>query len=64
MATERRVLEIRLLPEQAKVLEEVARLRTGQMDLQKPVDFGPYIDALLNKDVAACLAEIKARRGA
>jgi hypothetical protein len=55
---------IQVLPEQAKILEEVARLRTGQTDPQKPVDFGPYINALLNKDVAACLEEIKARRGA
>ena len=53
---------IQLLPEQANMLEEVARLRTGQIDLQTPVDFGPYINALLNKDVAACLEEIKARR--
>ena len=63
METERQTLTVQLLPEQAKLLEEVVRLRTGQMDLLKPVEFGPYIDALLNKDVAACLAEIKARRG-
>ena len=64
MATERRTLTIQLLPEQAALVEQVARLRTGQMDPQTPVDLGPYINALLNKDVAACLEEIKVRRGA
>ena len=64
MAIERRTLTIQLLPEQAEMLEYVARLRTGQMDPAGPVDFGLYIWGLLNKDIAACLEEIKARRGA
>ena len=64
MAIERRTLTIQLLPEQAEMLEYVARLRTGQMDPAGPVDLGPYIWGVLNKDVAACLEEIKARRGA
>ena len=64
MATERRTLTIQLLANQAEMVEQVARLRTGQMDPQTPVDLGAYIFALLNKDVAACLEEIKARRGA
>lgn len=63
MATERRTLTIQLLPEQAELVEQVARLRNGQMDLAVPVDWGAYIWALLNKDVAACLEEIKVRRG-
>jgi hypothetical protein len=64
MATARTVLNIQLLPETARVLENVARLRTGQMNPQATVDLGAYIFTLLNRDVAACLEEIKARRGA
>ena len=63
MATERRTLTVQLLPEQAELLELVAKLRTGQMDPAGPVDLGAYIWAVLNKDVAACLEEIKVRRG-
>lgn len=62
MATERRVLTIELLPEQAEFIEKVARLRTGQPNAQAPVDLSAYIFGLLNKDIAACLSEIKARR--
>lgn len=57
-------LTIPLEKDKATLLEEVARLRTGQMNPQMPVDLGPYIFALLNRDVAACLEEIKVRRGA
>lgn len=63
MATERQTLNIQLTPGQAALVEQVARLRTGQIDPQTPVDLGAYIYALLNKDVAACLEEIKVRRG-
>jgi hypothetical protein len=62
MATQRETLTIQMLPEQARLLEQVARLRAGQMP-GTPVDLGLYIFALLNQDVVACLAEIKARRG-
>ena len=61
MATELDTLTVQLQVENPKLLEEVARLRTRQNNLQTPVDLGPYILALLNKDVAACLEEIKAR---
>lgn len=64
MASTRQTLTIQLLPEQARLVEKVARLRTGQMDPQGPVDFGAYIFTLLNRDIAACLQEIKARRSA
>ena len=64
MATQRRTLTLEMLPEQAQLLEEVARLRTGQTDPQTPVDLGAYIKAVLDRDIAACLEEIKARRGA
>ena len=63
MTTQRETLTIQMLPEQARILEKVARLRSGQMDPQAPVDLGTYIFAVLNRDVVACLAEIKARRG-
>lgn len=62
MATERRVLTIQLLPEQAALIEKVARLRSGQLDPQRPVDLAAYIYNVLNKDVAACISEIQARR--
>lgn len=64
MSTGQRVLTIQMTPAQAELVEQVARLRTGQMDPQAPVDLGAYIFALLNKDASACLEEIKARRGA
>ena len=64
MATQRETLTIQLLPQQARLLEKVARLRAGLMDPQAPVDLGPYIFAVLNRDVVTCLKEIKARRGA
>ena len=64
MATERVLLTIQLLPQHATLVEKVARLRSRQMDPNVPVDIGAYIFTLLNKDVAACLEEIKARRGA
>lgn len=64
MTMERRTLTIQLLPEQAEMVEYVARLRTGQTDPQTPVDLGAYIKAVLDRDIAACLEEIKARRGA
>lgn len=63
MATLRETLTVQLFPEQARLLEKVARLRTGQMDPQVPVDLGAYIFAVLNQDIVACLGEIKARRG-
>ena len=63
MVTSRETLTIQLLPEQARLVEKVARLRLGQMDPQAPVDLGAYIFALLNRDVIACLQEIKSRRG-
>lgn len=63
MATERVTLNIQLLRSQAELLERVARLRARQMDPQAPVDLGAYIFNVLNKDVAVCLEEIKARRG-
>jgi hypothetical protein len=63
MSTQRRTLMVEFLPEQASLLEDVARLRTGQMDPQTPVDLGAYIKAVLDRDIAACLAEINARRG-
>lgn len=64
MTMERRTLTIQLLPEQAEMVEYVARLRTGQTDPQTLVDLGAYIKAVLDRDIAACLEEIKARRGA
>ena len=64
MATERVTLSISLLQQHATLVEKVARLRSRQMDPNVPVDLGAYIFGLLNRDVAACLAEIKARRGA
>ena len=64
MATERVLLTIQLLQQHATLVEKVARLRSRQMDPNVPVDLGAYIFTLLNKDVAACLEEIKARRGA
>ena len=64
MAAERVTLSISLLQQHATLVEKVARLRSRQMDPNVPVDLGAYIFTLLNKDVAACLEEIKARRGA
>lgn len=66
MAMERRTLSIELpLPlDKAELVEQVARLRTGQTDPQGPVDLGAYIWALLNRDITTCLEEIRVRRGA
>ena len=63
MAVERRTLTIQLLPDQAELLEQVARLRTGQTDPEGPVDLSSYVWALLNRDIVACLEEIRTRRG-
>jgi hypothetical protein len=63
MVMERRTLTIQLLPDQAEMVEQVARLRSGQTDPAGPVDLGAYIWALLNRDITACLEEIKNRRG-
>lgn len=63
MTTDLFTLTIQLVPKQAALLEKVARLRNRQLDPQAPVDLGTYIFNLLNKDVAACIEEIKERRG-
>ena len=63
MATERRTLTIQLLPDHAELLEQVARLRTGQTDPAGPVDLGAYFSSLADRDIAACLEEIRIRRG-
>lgn len=62
MATEKVTLTIQLNPEQAALLEKIARLRTRQVNPQAPVDLSSYIFNVLNKDIAACLQEIKQRR--
>ena len=58
------VLTIPLNGKQAALVERVARMRSGNMDKETPVDLGAYVGQLISKDVAACLKEIQTRRGA
>ena len=63
MATQRVVLTIEMLPEEAKLLESVARLRLKALSPDARVDLGDYIRQVLDQDVKAMEREIKARRG-
>ena len=63
MATQRVVLTIEMLPEEAKLLENVARLRLKALGSDAQVDLGAYIRQVLDQDVKAMEREIQARRG-
>jgi len=57
-------LTITLEDKEAKLIEKVARFRQGQFNGQGAVDLGAYIRALVDRDVAACVQEIKGRQNA
>ena len=64
MATPTFELTLILKAQEKELLEKVARLRAGQFDGQGAVDLGAYIRALVDRDVASCIQEIKGRRRA